>query len=466
MIKKSFKIIIFTFILVLAFFLRKKNYAQIPIPGQSVDEYSYSWVGLSLIKTGMPIGISGIPGYQNQFSKYVNVDRLYQTLSSDPLSINYPWMDHPPLLGLITGGYAAMSGANVFDDTTALLIRRPIIIISTFSVALLMIFCWLNFGFLSATLSGLIYATTPLVVLSSRMIQAENAIIPCLLMTMIFVSLYLKQKKDIWLILAGIIAGIATLFKLTGVVCCLFTFLALLNDNQKINRKFLQDFIFFGLIAFSITSLFFFYGSAYGIKNFFNIFFSNTNRFYGIGASAFTDLIKNQRLTQHKFLPEIWLIAGWFTFIISFFSQKRQAKSNLIPIAIISYLMVYLFFGSQPYGWYTFPFWPLLILSLTSFFSHHLKHQNDLLISFLLALAILGDNISRTINIFDFQKYAFYWRFLIPVLLFILSINYFSRKSNSKIFTIIIIVMILFSVFLNIYYLGLINLDFWWQNIS
>lgn len=34
----------------IAFDLRLKNYSTIPFPGQSVDEYSNSWVGLSIIK--------------------------------------------------------------------------------------------------------------------------------------------------------------------------------------------------------------------------------------------------------------------------------------------------------------------------------------------------------------------------------------------------------------------------------
>ena len=83
------KLIVFLMVLVLAFIVRKKNFAEIPVPGQSVDEYSYSWVGLSLIETGMPVGISGIGGYKNSLPRYVNVDRFFQVVSTgDPLIIN------------------------------------------------------------------------------------------------------------------------------------------------------------------------------------------------------------------------------------------------------------------------------------------------------------------------------------------------------------------------------------------
>lgn len=466
MIKKSFKIIIFLSILVLAFLLRKKDYAQIPIPGQSVDEYSYSWVGLSLIKTGMPVGISGIPGYQNQFSRYINVDRLYQTLSSDPLDINYPWMDHPPLLGLITGGYAAFSGADVFEETSSLLIRRPIIIIGVFSVACLMIFSWINFGFLASVISGLIYATAPLIILSSRMIQAENAIIPCFLLVMTCLSLYLKTKKDYWLILSGILSGIATLFKLTGIVCYLYTFMFLLFNYRKFNQKFFKDFLFFLAVSLPISSFFLFYGFAYGFRNFFNIFFSNANRFYGIGAGAILDLIRSQRLTQHKFLPEIWLIIGWFTFLFSLINQKIFSKTASVNIAIFSYLIIYLFFGSQPYGWYTFPFWPLLIAGFSAWMTSSIKQNQHILISFLLSVIVLGSNISRYIGIYEFQPLAGWWRFGLTSIFLLIFVRFIVGKPQTIFIKFLIFSFILISVFLNLRYLNLINLDFWWQNIS
>ena len=102
MIKKLFQIIALILVVLLSLRLRLDKYSQIPIPGQSVDEYSYSWVGLSLLTTGMPIGNSGISGYENQINKYINIDRYMEVIPSDPFAINFPWMDHPPLMLLIT----------------------------------------------------------------------------------------------------------------------------------------------------------------------------------------------------------------------------------------------------------------------------------------------------------------------------------------------------------------------------
>lgn len=461
------KFLFFIAILGLALMVRKRNYAEIPIPGQSVDEYSYSWVGLSLVKTGMPVGISGIPGYKNSLPRYVNVDRFFQTVSTgDPLTINYPWMDHPPLLGLITGGYAYLSGVRVFEDTTSYIIRKPVIIISTISVGMLMIFCWLNFNFLTALVGGLLYATTPLIVLSGRMIQAENAIIPCLLTCMICISLYLKKKNNYWLVLAALIAGISTLFKLTGFVCHLFVLLALLNNYKIVKGNFLKDFGFFLTISLPISFLFVIYGSVYGIENFKNILFSNYNRFYGIGPNALIELIRNQRLTQHKYLPEVSIIGGWIVFLSLVIKKPKDFGLILANLGIFSYLIVYIFFGSQPYGWYTFPFWPLLIIVLSKFLTDGVGKGKNLIAVFFVLLLILGANISRVIDIFAFQPLANFWRFAVSTVFFLLILKTFFKSKNIILYRILWVVMMIIIIYTNLKYLNRIDLDFWWQNIS
>ena len=466
MIKKIFQIIIVLVIVYLAFIVRKKNYAEIPIAGQSTDEYSYSWVGLSLFKIGVPVGISGLDGYKFRYDKYLNIDRFMQVLPSDPLAINYPWMDHPPLLGLITGGYAYLKGADVFEDTVTVLIRKPIILISTISVLLVIIFSWINFSFLTAVLSGLIYGTAPLIVLSGRMIQAENAIIPCFLATMIALSLYLKLKKDFWLVIAALFTGLATLFKLTGVACYLFVFLVLLSSYKKINQNLIKDFLFFLAISLPISFLFIIYGSVYGLENFKNIFFSNTNRFYGIGPNLILELIRNQRLTQHKFLPEVWVISGWLLFLAYLIKAPKLLKNNIVLLATISYLIVYILVGSQPYGWYAFPFWPFLMIILSNFLALAFEKGKRIVPAFLFSITILGANIARLIGIFEFQPYANFWRIGVSGTLFLLVVIRIFKIKLNYLVKLMFLILWIAMIYTNLKYLNIITIDWWWNNLS
>lgn len=76
---KTIKIILFGLVIVLSYKLRELKYDVIPTRGQSFDEYSNSWVGLSLIRLGVPVGSSGLAGYDEDIRRYVNVDRVLQS---------------------------------------------------------------------------------------------------------------------------------------------------------------------------------------------------------------------------------------------------------------------------------------------------------------------------------------------------------------------------------------------------
>ena len=90
-------------ILVIGLNLRRFSYAQVPLPGETADEYSFGWLGISLIKDRYPIAWSGIAGYKNHDFQKINVDRLFDVdPDRPPFSIDKPWFDHPPLFGLVT----------------------------------------------------------------------------------------------------------------------------------------------------------------------------------------------------------------------------------------------------------------------------------------------------------------------------------------------------------------------------
>ena len=171
-------------VLFLGFKLRFDGYDKIPFPGQSLDEYSYSWVGMSLLRSGYPVGISGLPGYEQVRYEYINPDQIYQSGEARglPLVLNYPWFDHPPLLGLITGGFALTRGADVFADVSVSTIRKPMVVMGTITLLLLMIVSFLEMkvGFDSGRVDIRRFS---LIVVSSRMVQGENGWLPFYLLS-------------------------------------------------------------------------------------------------------------------------------------------------------------------------------------------------------------------------------------------------------------------------------------------
>jgi len=413
----------------------------------------------------MPVGISGFGEYKHKFERYINVDRIYQYIASaDPLTINYPWFDHPPTLGLITGGVAYLSGAKYFEDTTAAVIRRPMVIIGTISVLLVVVFGWINYGFLTGVVGGLIFASVPLVVLSSRMIQSENAIIPCFLACMILMAKYLKTNKSKWLLTAAIVAGLASLFKLSGVACHLLAIMVLLGRYGLSSKKAWSDVLFFLAVSLPITGWYAAYGLAYDGKTFIKILFSNYDRFYGIGPQALVDLVKYQRLTQGKFLTEGWLIAGWMSWLALMARNRR--KHLILVSAVLAYLITYVLFGSQPYGWYAFPFWPLLNICLGVLVVEGIKDRKAAMPPIVLMLLVLGDNISRLIGLDDFQPWSDIWRVGISFGLLLSMSSWWFNKKQMPVYRAMILALFIVLIYLNVRYMNQVTVEYWWQNVS
>lgn len=424
---KLLKILILISVLGISFWVRYKNYDQVPLPGGSVDEYSYSWVGLSLIRQGYPVGISGIPGYTNKLPRYINPDMVMNMSVTGPRELNYPWFDHPPGLGLMTGGYGFIKGVTNFEDLSVRIIRRPMIILGTLSVFLVFWLAFVNFGFGVALVSGLIYGLQPLAVIGGRMVQGENGMIPFLLLSVIFVSLYIRKGKFFQLVLAAVFAGMAMLFKISGVAGIISAILLIILSKKQSKP---EDILVFLGISGSIASLFLIYGYFFDIKTFFDVLFSNASRFYGIGPEAIYRLVTQTRFVADKSIPDGWIFVGWVSVLAALITKGKDRKWLVIPV--LSYLTVYLFFGSLAYVWYTLPFVPFLAIA-SGYFIYNLVVKNKLTGGFLWTIIPGGVAISALMTVEKFQKYATFWRFYLPLtILMLVLIEFLEIKKFSK----------------------------------
>ncbi|MFA5024880.1 MAG: glycosyltransferase family 39 protein [Candidatus Shapirobacteria bacterium] len=456
---KTIKIVSVLIIVILAFNLRYKNFYEVPISGSSMDEYSYSWVGFSLIKNGYPVGLSGLPGYKNIARRYVNSDLVLNKVASGPLPLNYPWFDHPPALGLLTGGFAYIKGAQNLEDIRLQVARQPMVILGTLSVLLVFILAYVNFGYMVAIISSAIYAVEPMTVIGSRMIQGENGVIPFMLLSLIFISIYLKSNNFHKLIWSGIFAGISMLFKLSGVVSVIACLVLILLLDKKKSK--LVDAFSLVAVSLSIASLFGIYGLFYDWTTFKNIIFSNASRFYGIGADSIYRLLARTSIVSNKNLPDGWILVGWMS-IFSLLGIKNK-KKLLIIIPLLAYLIVYIFFGSYLYFWYTLPFLPLLAIA-SGYVIQKIIIKKQLIKGVFLSIIPLGVGISSIISLSYFQVFALYWRIILPILLVLFFIGeYFKNKKVTSIGQYIIYFCLLTALIANSIFVLKFGINSWYS---
>lgn len=345
-------------IVILGLALRIRNYSKVPFPGQSQDEYSNAWVGLSLIETGVPVGMSGVLGNSNRQRIYINPDHIFQqTAAGDPMTIVHPWFDHPPLVGLVTGAFAYWRGARLFEDVSASVIRKPAIFFAALTIFFIALVGEAWFGPVAGLLAAVFYAVSPLTTITNRMVQAENFLTPLALISLYCWWKFCHKRNRGWLYLGMLSIILAVLMKLSA-VAFVIAGMALLHEKVKLKWPW----ILVGASGLATFSWFAIFGVSLNGPAFWSVLFSNSQRSYGIGYQAVLDLVTSFKITGRITLTDGWVLASFLG--LAALTVVKIKNKEWVVYPFISYLAIYLFFGSESYGWYRIPFYPLTFLAL------------------------------------------------------------------------------------------------------
>lgn len=443
--------VILVVILIVGNRFRENNYASVPSPAETADEYSFGWLGISLIKDHYPIAWSGIGGYKNHDFQKINVDNIYTSNPGrEPFSIDKPWFDHPPLMGLLVGGYAYLQGARNFVDASVILLRRPMLKIAMIVTVLIFVLATQLFGKWVGLLSAFLYSFIPTIVISSRLAIAENGYIPLFLLSLIFAFEYFKRKKRYLWILASIFSSVAILFKLSGASVSLSLVLLAFMFGGREKWKLMVYPAVGAVISFGLFAL---YGAYFDWNTFVNVFKANSNRFFGASSEIFYSVFSNPKIIRNY--TDGWITASLISFFIIIFKGWGENKNiKFLAIAFFSYFFVFLFWGSEAYGSYRFPFYPLTIISLGYVLYELWKKPNILLFS-VLALLPLGTGIHRIVGVVGFQKLVPYFRLAVlgSLVAFVMPVRI------QRVFIFLVFCLMVYWAIREIYF---VNIDKWY----
>lgn len=445
--------------------LRTNRYERVPFPGDSRDEYSNAWVGMSLLEIGFPIGIGGLPTYPKHDFRYINVDRIFSsnTVMGNAIPLDYPWFDHPPLTQLITGGFAYYKGARVFEDAAAVIIRKPVMWAGVVTVGLIFWAGYLFFGSLAGGIAAIAFAISPLMVINSRMVQAENFLVPMFLMAIIAVYYYLNQGSRKWFYLSLLMTGLGIMTKLSGVSIFLSVFLLLAVAKRERAHLIKDTVLLIGVVvgALSIYSVF---GLVYDPALFLKTWLGNSNRSYGIGFHSIFELITITKVTGKIYLTDGWPLVGWLS-ILYLFLNKTFKNSKYVTIPFIVYLATYLFFGSETFGWYRIPFFPFLFLGAGALLAQGLRRFRALLPSVMMLLIPIGVGLEKLTSADRVSVPVSWWRVSIPFILIISALLYHFKENKwaRKISYLIWVGMFLLALLISWKYNQLIDVTYWYK---
>ena len=148
----------------LGIFLRHDNFQTIPRHGATFDEFAWAWLGINLIQQQTPISWSSQPQYNNR------AHLIYQGAA---FWIVKPYLEHPPLFGLVAGGFAILNGAKDMYSVTLPIIRPLSLILGAFSILMIFLLSKEIYGRKVALVSSLLYATIPTIVLGRVLFKTK-----------------------------------------------------------------------------------------------------------------------------------------------------------------------------------------------------------------------------------------------------------------------------------------------------
>ncbi len=334
-------------ILLVGFILRIHNYTNEPPRGASSDEYTYSFLGISILEKGVPTSWSYFPAY-SQYAKTqsLTVDHIYFPLVT-------PYFDHPPLYGVLVGAWAILHGETTFDRITLGTIRQIPILLGMITSVLVYLLSLKLYGKKTAIWSLLIYSTATIFVMETRTVFAENLFTPLLLGSILIVISIKKHASLKHVILLGIISGLSLWVKELGIVVFLSTFSLLLI--QKTKPKML---VVLSLIFFVSGLLYLLYGYIYNWELFRTIVFVQSAR--EIGPRTLHTLFFNPILVNKKYMDG-WYLLGFVSFFSSFTNFEKN-KMLLIPSFIYFFLCLFFLTSIAEMGWYMIPLFPFFAI--------------------------------------------------------------------------------------------------------
>lgn len=357
-------------ILLISLILRLNNYEKYPQRGATSDEYTYAFLGMSLLKEGVPISWSAFPVYENL--RHLTIRELY-------FPIVWPYFDHPPLGGFLTGGLSILVGQDTFEKVELKTIRLVPIFLSMISSVLVFLIANKMYYYKTAIWALLIYSTTTLFVVSGRVALSENLLTPLFLLALYLFSIFEKKISYAKAIIFAILSGLAFWTKEVGIVVFASLFYILKTNNIQ-----LKPFIIFVGTSVLIISSYFLYGAYYNWDIFVKIWSMQSGR--EIGPQTFYMLFANPIIVNKPYMD------GWyfFGFLSIFISLLNFRKNMLIAVPALLYLLLLIFSLTRhgEMGWYVIPLFPFMAIASAHTLVENIKNKTWYIFAFILFVGL------------------------------------------------------------------------------
>ncbi len=353
----NYKYFLVGLLLLFSFLLRFHNYAVYPQRGATSDEYTYSFLGVSLLTQHKPISWSSFQAYGNY--KNLTIDKIY-------FPIVEPYFDHPPLYGLLSGGWAILNHESTFESIKLSTIRLVPIALSLATTLLVFLIGSKLFGFKAGLWALLIFATTTTFVMNGRVAVSENLVAFWFALASYLYVLWHEKFTGKRIAILGLICGFSFLTQIISTA--LFFAILFMLILKRVNFKKLA---FFVLPFLFCVGLYLLYGAYFNWNLFWQINLLQSAR--PIGPLTFWYIFSTP-IIINKIYFDGWYLFSFLTLFLLFFDQKNRLLV-LVPFFYILLLVLTLTEQGQS-GWYIIPLFPFMALAAGKSLTDTIKEKN------------------------------------------------------------------------------------------
>ncbi|MEA2682046.1 MAG: hypothetical protein QOK05_374 [Chloroflexota bacterium] len=335
--------------LVLALVLRFNDFTGAPPITDNGDELDWTWQGLGLITRGVPYGWSNLQVYSNAVPLRVN---------GEPFNLVHPFLDHPPLFGLLVGGAAWLQGARAFTEVTAQMIRPVPTLLSVVALWLAYLLGRRVLGAPPALVGVLLLATAPAAVVVQRQVEAESLLAPILLGALLLVPREPEgQPRRAAAVGLLVLCAVAPMVKLSGVAVAGGVAVVLLFQGRW---RLAGASLLAGMLG---TAAFLGYGALFDWQLFTRVIArAETHRYGVMGVYEFIAAPSGPAGANHD-LRDGWWLLGWLALLL-LVVLRAERRVELLAWPILGYAVVIMLFAEHIsyFGWFRVAVYPLVYL--------------------------------------------------------------------------------------------------------
>ncbi len=357
-LQQKYVLLLLGIILCVGMSLRYHNYQTWPREGATFDEFAWTFLGISLWQDGRPTSWSPHGAYEKR-QEYYNPKETHFTLVT-------PYLEHPPLFGLLAGGFARLRGVRSFDQVTIQKIRPLALALGAASMIAVFLLAQAVYGNSIALLATGIYAITPTVVIGSRLVQNENFFIPLFILSLFLAYSHITRPNRVFLYALFLLCALLPLAKVPWIASPIAV------TAMFIYTKKWKEAVAVAYVTVLAFSLFLLWGFQLDGNVFLNLWKLQLAR-YDMAFDSMFKLFTDPLIADRSFVDG-WIYFGWAASLFLISNYKKQYP---IVFGLLAYALIYTMAipSESLHGWYRYPFYPFLAISTAVFIKEQGIHN-------------------------------------------------------------------------------------------